>query len=192
MKALRSLAVGLLVAFGAVAFIWVTTTALAQEAAQGATEAAKPGYIGSDKCKLCHKGAKKGEVYEKWEASAHAKAFTVLPEASQKDASCLACHSTGFGKGGFVAGAEGAEVHANVGCEACHGPGSEYKSNKIMKDREASVAAGLIIPKEETCAGCHAAEIPKACWAGKDAAPKFVFAEAFKTIEHKVPKVAAE
>ena len=42
-----------------------------------------------------------------------------------------------------------------MGCESCHGAGSEYKSMKVMKDREASVAAGLVIPTEETCTGCH-------------------------------------
>ena len=40
-------------------------------------------------------------------------------------------------------------------CEACHGPGSDYKSMKVMKDRDASIAAGLVIPVEETCKSCH-------------------------------------
>ena len=26
---------------------------------------------------------------------------------------------------------------------------------KVMKDRDASVAAGLVIPDESTCKGCH-------------------------------------
>lgn len=42
-----------------------------------------------------------------------------------------------------------------VQCEACHGSGSEYKSMKIMKDHEASLAAGLIVPDEATCKSCH-------------------------------------
>ena len=37
----------------------------------------------------------------------------------------------------------------------CNGFGGDYKSMKIMKDREAAVAAGLVIPTEETCTGCH-------------------------------------
>ena len=42
-----------------------------------------------------------------------------------------------------------------VQCESCHGPGSAYKSMKVMKDSDASLAAGLLVPDEATCRGCH-------------------------------------
>jgi hypothetical protein len=145
-------------------------------------------YVGAAKCKICHKGAKKGEIYEKWETSPHAKAYEVLPEASQKDEACLACHTTGYGAGGFAVGDEDAAKFANVGCEACHGPGSDYKSMKVMKDRELALKAGMIIPTAEECAACHTGEMPKACWGGAEAAPGFDFAEAWKVIEHAVPE----
>ena len=61
-------------------------------------------------------------------------------------------------------------VFEGVQCEACHGPGSLYKSAKIMSkkkyktDREAqhklALEAGLIIPTEETCVGCHNKKSP--------------------------------
>lgn len=101
---------------------------------------AGPDYIGSAKCKMCHK-----VQYESWEGMAHAKAFDVLKGDEQSNPECLKCHATG-GKAEFP----------GVGCESCHGPGSDYKSMKTMKDREASIAAGLIIPNEETCLSCHA------------------------------------
>jgi hypothetical protein len=152
-------------------------------------EKAKFEYVGASKCKMCHKGAKKGEIWEKWEASAHAKAFESLPEASRKDEKCLACHTTGFGEGGYAVGAETADKFAGVGCEACHGPGSAYKSMKVMKDPELAKQKGLITPDEKTCQKCHVGDkLPKECWGGKDAAPKFDFAEMYKKIEHKVPK----
>jgi excinuclease UvrABC ATPase subunit len=44
-------------------------------------------------------------------------------------------------------------------CEACHGNGADYGKMKIMKDREAAVAAGMVIPTKEACtATCHKGE----------------------------------
>jgi hypothetical protein len=40
-------------------------------------------------------------------------------------------------------------------CEACHGPGSEYKAIAIMKDPAKALAAGLVMPAKAFCATCH-------------------------------------
>ena len=48
-----------------------------------------------------------------------------------------------------------------VQCEACHGPGKDYKKKSIMQDREKAVANGLIIPDEKTCQKCHNENVPK-------------------------------
>jgi Cytochrome c554 and c-prime len=150
--------------------------------------APKPTYIGAGKCKMCHSGAAKGAIYETWEKSSHASALTNLPGDKQKDPACLGCHTTGYGKGGYDPASETAATLAGVGCESCHGPGSEYKAMAVMKDPVKAKAAGLIVPDEKTCAGCHNAKIPQPCWKGADAAPAFVFADAYKKIEHHVPK----
>ena len=123
---------------------------------------AGPDYIGSAKCKMCHK-----TEYVSWEATAHAKAFEKLKADEQSNAECLKCHATGAS----------ADM-PGVGCESCHGPGSDYKSMKTMKDREASIAAGLILPNEETCLGCHAGEAPHDL-------PAFDYATASKTGLHE-------
>jgi len=96
-------------------------------------------YIGSAKCKMCHK-----VEYASWAELPHAKAFDRLEGDDKANEECLKCHATG-GKAEFP----------GVGCESCHGPGSDYKSMKVMKDHEAAVAAGLILPDEGTCKGCH-------------------------------------
>jgi len=101
--------------------------------------AAEPDYISAAKCKMCHKVS-----YASWEASAHAKAFDKLKPEEAADPECLKCHATG----------NKAEL-PGVQCESCHGPGSDYKSMKVMKDHDASVAAGMIVPTEATCKGCH-------------------------------------
>jgi len=43
-----------------------------------------------------------------------------------------------------------------VDCEACHGPGSDYKAMPVMKDPAKAKAAGLIAkPDKAACIKCH-------------------------------------
>ena len=136
---------------------------------------ANPEIIGAPKCKTCHK-AKTGVQWKKWTESAHARAFeTLASEQSRKIASdkglgdpqqeeaCLKCHTTKASLGtdavvnekGKYADSEG------VGCESCHGPGSDYKSKKVMVDAEAARLAGLVMIKTaDGCTQCHNEEIP--------------------------------
>jgi hypothetical protein len=115
-------------------------------------------YIGAAKCKMCHNKPDKGEQFNKWAAGPHANAMSSLSAEEAKDPKCLKCHST--------AAAVDAKMIATlkpeegVSCESCHGPGSLYKSNAVMKSQEQSIAKGLIIPTEETCRTCHNEESP--------------------------------
>lgn len=139
----------------------------------------KPSYIGAEACGKCHKRESTGNQLGQWQQSAHAKAYATLgtPEAKrvaaekgiadpQKDGKCLKCHVTAYGVDAALIAKPSAEGEAGfrtedgVQCESCHGPGSLYKPRKVMKSREASVAAGLIIPDEKTCKQCHNAESP--------------------------------
>ncbi|MGE5236598.1 MAG: multiheme c-type cytochrome [Acidobacteriota bacterium] len=102
---------------------------------------AEPTYIGAEKCKMCHK-----LQYDSWAQTKHAKATEDAKNAKDRkfEAACLTCHATNK-----------SEAMAGVQCEACHGPGSEYKSISIMKDKAKAIAAGLVIPTQATCNGCH-------------------------------------
>ncbi len=134
-------------------------------------------YIGAKKCRVCHKGAKKGEVFEKWEKRGHAKAFeTLKAKGEEKNPKCLECHVTAFNAGGYKAGDPNAAKFAWVGCEACHGPGSAYKKMSVMKDKKKSIENGLWIPTEETCKKCHNKKSPT--FKG------FNYQEAVKKISH--------
>ncbi len=94
---------------------------------------------------------------------------------------CVKCHTTGYNNGGYdikddafwnpadddKAGAKAVKLMKNlqsVTCEACHGPGSKYKSMKTMKALYAGDIkpedVGLVIPDEKTCTGCHNEESP--------------------------------
>lgn len=138
-------------------------------------------YVGAATCKMCHKGEAKSMVYEKWEKSGHANATAVLKDQKDVSDKCYKCHATGFGAAtGYKAGSEAGEKLAGVQCEACHGPGSDYKKMNVMKDKNLSAAAGLIMPKPEACAACHNNSHHKDL--------KFDYKTAWPKIEHKITK----
>ncbi len=116
---------------------------------------AKHEYVGAKKCKTCHK-----DKHAAWSETGHAKAFSLLSEEEQKKPECVKCHSTGTKADGTLI--------ENVECEACHGPGSDYKSPKIMSKKKwkadpethkkMALEAGLVMPTEEVCVKCHTKE----------------------------------
>jgi len=128
----------------------------------------KPVYIGARACGSCHEGKGIGGQYSKWLHSKHAIAWATLakPESveiarisgirqkPQEAPICLGCHST-------ASTAEDWErddtfrIEDGVQCETCHGPGSEYATEAVMRDRPAALKAGLQLPTSEFCANCH-------------------------------------
>lgn len=148
---------------------------------------AGPEIVGAPKCKTCH-GAKTGDQWRIWSDSSHAGAFATLASAEsariasemglgdpREEAACLKCHATAASLGEGVAINDKASYtnEEGVGCEACHGPGSDYKARKVMLDPEAARAAGLIMNAAKGgCTHCHNEESPtfkgfdfKARWA---------------------------
>jgi hypothetical protein len=119
-----------------VAGLMIAVAGLAVRAATAA-----PTYIGVDKCKMCHKIQQTS-----WLETKHAKATESAKAATDRkfEPACLTCHATNKD-----------EAMAGVQCEACHGPGSDYKSIQVMKDKDKAIAAGLVIPTQATCNGCH-------------------------------------
>ncbi len=123
-------------------FYFVCAVFLAAPLSSLATAA--PTYIGVNKCKLCHK-----LQYTSWAATPHAKAFDTLKPADRTKKECIGCHTTA-----------GKTDLPGVQCEACHGPGSEYKAINVMKDKAKAMAAGLKIPTEKDCVVCHNKKSP--------------------------------
>lgn len=125
--------------------------------------AADHAYISGAKCMMCHKIPKGGEVWQIWEASDHAKAFESLnaEKGETEDPACLRCHTTGFEEGGYEPGQVEVDF-TGVQCEACHGPGADYKiiHSKVETKEAAYEEAGLMKPNEETCLRCHNEENP--------------------------------
>ncbi len=116
-------------------------------------------YVGSETCKQCHE-----YEYEKWRdpapstwlgiglressTKAHARAYATLEKAgTQYDPECVICHVVGMEyESGFVSEQKTPHLK-DVGCENCHGPGSEHVStlgqNKTTEPRS-------------SCLDCHA------------------------------------
>lgn len=138
-------------------------------------------YVGAAQCGSCHRGEMMGHQYSIWRMSPHARAWSVLatPEAYARAAKkgvagdpqsapeCLKCHSTGLG----AVHAAASTVDEGVTCEACHGPGSDYMDEAIMRDKRGAVQAGLKTPGPDTCRGCHGGKFDAAAGMQKIAHP---------------------
>lgn len=149
-------------------------------------------YVGAAKCKICHNKPATGQQYKIWSESLHANAMKSLSNEKSlayakehniadptKEVSCIKCHSTmGQVKETLQAGITVAE---GVSCESCHGPGSAYKTNTIMKDQALSLKNGLILPTKEVCEKCHNKNNPFY--------KPFNFDEAVKKIAHPDPTI---
>ena len=87
----------------------------------------KLSFRGPGFCKFCHK-----EEYEAWKASKHSHGFeTLVSEGKTDNPWCLTCHTTGFGKGGFVDQEKTPQL-AGITCESCH-PGGQCPDNPPPK-----------------------------------------------------------
>jgi YVTN family beta-propeller protein len=127
--------------------------------APGLEEADKrpgPKYVGAQSCAKCHRGERMGYQFSIWRRSPHADAWAVLGsdkakqmqgagDNPQQNPACLKCHTI----------ISKATLDEGVGCETCHGPGSDYQKDAVMRDPKAAHAAGLREPSLKTCAQCH-------------------------------------
>ncbi|MBN1481333.1 cytochrome C554 [candidate division KSB1 bacterium] len=153
-------------------------------------------YIGAHKCMICHKSPSRGDQWGKWSNGPHIKAFETLKseqsmaiaqkmginDPTQAD-KCLKCHVTAHGAPAARLAAD-FSFDEGVGCEACHGPGSLYKSMQVMK----ALRDGTQDPKEvefnkgdeATCLTCHNEESPTY--------RPFNYAKAWAKIAHNIPE----
>src|SRR5262245_14537201 len=116
-------------------------------------------FIGTQKCAACH-----FEQFTIWKQTKHAKAFEILPAKYKNDASCLKCHSTGFGEPTGFKDATTTNL-AGTTCEACHGPGSKHaevtkplaKKKNLSEDEEKTARGSIhkMLPTN-VCVTCHA------------------------------------
>jgi hypothetical protein len=102
-------------------------------------------FAGSLSCKPCHEPA-----YDKWNTTGHAHALDALKKVgSDRDPECVICHVIGMEYESGFRTEEKTPHLAGVGCENCHGPGSQH----ILSSGEAATTQ----PKT-ACAKCHTPE----------------------------------
>jgi len=169
----------------AVVASWAGGNALPIAASPACPRQDGPKFVGSKSCQKCH-----FQEHASWAKTKMALAFKALkpkeavdakkaagldPDKDYtKEAKCVACHVTGYGKpGGYPAIVEGKEWTAEekeraplmegVGCENCHGPGEKYspykKDNKEYKWEDIA-KLGAVHVDDKTCASCHNKDSP--------------------------------
>ena len=99
-------------------------------------------FIGNDDCAVCH-----NKIFRHWENTRHASAYeTLLKVGHEYDPECIECHTTGLS---YFTGFETIDSTPGlkgVGCESCHGPGSNHKETQSKDYGKADV---------EICEICH-------------------------------------
>ena len=132
-------------------------------------------YVGTSKCKVCHP-----IEWDVWNKSKHAVAWETLVDA-EKDAKrygwpvtaypdCVSCHVVGHREvSGFVSFEETPDL-ADVGCERCHGPGSDHMASAGGK--KLGIIGG--IAPSMLCIQCHDFE----------QSPDFLYGDRWPKIAH--------
>jgi PKD repeat protein len=106
-------------------------------------------FAGSGACAGCH-----GDKYTEYQGTGHATALSLIMDANgnftgHANASCVKCHTVGYGQPtGFTNLATTPQL-ANVGCENCHGPAGWHKDS----DHYTIHPAVSIDPT--ICGSCH-------------------------------------
>jgi YVTN family beta-propeller protein len=157
----------------------------------------KPVYLGARSCGACHDGAGMGYQYSKWLLTKHAKAYAVLslPESKRiaeisglreppwRAPICLGCHATGLNAEDWEKD-DLFRIEDGIQCESCHGPGSEYAAEAVMRDKAEAMKNGLRMPNQDWCMGCH---IEKGSHVAVLKNPTVDIQKAIQAIAHPMP-----
>jgi hypothetical protein len=142
-------------------------------------------YLGNDTCAYCHGGGPLApDKYEGWLGTGHATFFTRAIDGAVSDhygKNCISCHTVGYDantnavNGGFddiakqlgwtfpavltngnwAAMPHELQVVANIGCENCHGAGSEHAFAALLTGPDAAKARISKTFAAGDCAQCH-------------------------------------
>ncbi|MCD6339495.1 MAG: beta-propeller fold lactonase family protein [Verrucomicrobia bacterium] len=158
----------------------------------------EPIYLGVRACAACHRGPEMGHQFSLWRLSAHARAYAALakpeakriallsgvPEEPQKSRLCLGCHATAADTEEWERD-DGFRIQDGLQCEACHGPGSEYATAKVMRDPKLAMANGLRMPEKDDCMMCHRTKGSHEATLKKK---PFDLEKAWRMIAHPIPR----
>ena len=118
-------------------------------------------FIANNDCAVCH-----NKIFKHWEGTGHASAYETLVKAEHEyDPECVECHVIGLN---YLTGFETMESTPElkgVGCESCHGAGSDHKDTQSKDYGRVSV---------ENCEICH----------NDEHSPNFEFNDYWQKIKH--------
>jgi hypothetical protein len=115
-------------------------------------------YVGTESCIGCHL-----QSHQIWEHTGHAHAFATLQEkGADADPNCIGCHTVGLGTPSGYRREFGDRRLVNVGCESCHGPGSEHVTQRAAQ-RTSNEAVRFKYRKltAADCTQCHYGEFSR-------------------------------
>lgn len=114
------------------------------------------------------------DYHADWLFNEETKKLTDPPKKKSFEVECASCHYTGYSltpnvAGNFVAGAvndpngeadidgDGVPNELNIGCEVCHGPGSEHVKASMIKKSATIVSPRKLAPERASviCEQCH-------------------------------------
>lgn len=133
--------------------------AMGEKAYNDAIDSGKYRYVGSSKCRLCHRKFFIGRKKDPHDSSMQSLEAT----GYENNSHCLTCHSTGHGtKTGYVS-KEWTPRLSNVQCEGCHGPGNVHikMAKETSRKREKFVEGGFLAGQDspevlkKMCTSCH-------------------------------------
>jgi YVTN family beta-propeller protein len=142
--------------------------ALASGTAASAQAPRERVYVGEQACRPCHHQPGGRDQFSAWRLTKHAEAYAALSMAEALEIAdlsgiegdpttnriCLGCHTTAYDTEEWERD-ETFHFADGIQCERCHGPGSAYIDDAVMRDPERARAAGLRMPEESTCLICH-------------------------------------
>ena len=118
-------------------------------------------FIASDDCAVCH-----NKIFKHWEGTGHASAYETLVKAEHEyDPECVECHVIGLNYFTGFETIESTPELKGVGCESCHGAGSDHKETQSKGYGRVSV---------ENCEICH----------NDEHSPNFEFNDYWQKIKH--------
>ena len=160
----------------------------------------QPVYVGARACAQCHEGKAAGNQYSHWLAHRALEGLGLARDAGGQGDGPAVGHPRRAREGadlprlprhgrrrGELGAGPGFRIEDGVQCEKCHGPGSEYMDEAVMRDPEAARRAGLRRFTKRDCAVCH---YVKGSHVAVHRKPPLDVEEAWQELAHPVPRGA--
>lgn len=105
-------------------------------------------YVSEENCRRCHMD----KVKDHADSSHYYSLETLMDIGEENNPKCLPCHTTGYKKPGGFVDSKTTPGLGKVGCQACHGPGSEHIKPNLSKEQRKQTINQV---PNNYCIDCH-------------------------------------